>query len=55
MARGLEHHCCEHRLTELGSFSPKKRRIMGDLRAALEGYGRAVEGLFTKARSDRTW
>ncbi|KAK4812009.1 hypothetical protein QYF61_023005 [Mycteria americana] len=58
MIRGLEHLFYEDRLRELGLFSLEKRRLRGDLMAAFQYlqrlYKQAGEGLFTRARSDRT-
>jgi len=58
MLRGLEHLSYEERLRELGLFSLEKRRLWGDLLAAFQYlkavYKKVGEGLFTRARSDRT-
>jgi len=58
MIRRLEHLSCEERLRELRLFSLEKRRLQGDLNAAIQylkgAYKRAGEGLFIRACSDRT-
>lgn len=54
MPRGLEHLFYVDRLRELGLLSLEKRRCQGDLRALPKGYKRAGEGLFIRARNDRT-
>ena len=58
MIRGLEHLSYEGRLRELGLFSLEKRRLQGDLRAAVQYLkrptGRMERGLFTRVCSDRT-
>ncbi|KFV59090.1 hypothetical protein N328_08605, partial [Gavia stellata] len=58
MIRGLEHLSYEDRLRELGLFSLEKRRLCGNLVEAFQylkgAYKKVGEGLFTRARSDRT-
>jgi len=55
--RELEHLSYEERLRDLGLLSLKKRRLLGDLRAAFQclkwAYKQAGEGLFSRACSDR--
>jgi len=49
---------CEERLRELGLFSLEKTQLWGHHIAAFQylkgAYRKAVEGLFTRAWSDRT-
>jgi len=58
MIRGLEHLCCEERLGELGLIGLEKRRLRGDLTAALlhlqGAYRKDGEGLTIRECSDRT-
>jgi len=56
--RGMEHLCCEKRLSELGLFSLEKRRLQGDFIAAFQylkgAYRKDGENIFSKACCDRT-
>ncbi|GAB0203061.1 hypothetical protein GRJ2_002771700 [Grus japonensis] len=56
--KDMEHFSYEDRLRELGFFSLEKRRLQGDLIVAFQylkgAYRKAGEGLFTRARRDRT-
>jgi len=58
IGRGPEHLSYEERLRHLGLFGPEKRRLQGDLIAALQylqgACKKAAEGLFTRACRDRT-
>jgi len=58
MIRGMEHLSYEERLRDLRLFVLEKRRLQRDLITAsqyLKGaYKKAVEGLYTRACSDRT-
>lgn len=44
--RELEHLACDESLRELGLFSPKKRRLQGDLIAPFQ----CIDGTYKKAR-----
>jgi len=58
MTGGLEHLSYEKRLRELGLFSLQKRRLWGDLIAALQylvgAYRKDGENVFRRACCDRT-
>jgi len=58
MIRGLEHLSYEERLRQLGLLSLEKRRLWGDLVAALKylkgAYRKDGDNLISKACSDRT-
>jgi len=58
MIRGLEHLSHEERLRELGLFSLEKRRLWGDLMAAIQylkgPYRKDGENIFSMACCNRT-
>jgi len=58
MIRGLEHLSCEDRLSELGLFSPDKRRLWRHLVAAFQylkgAYKKDGDKLFSRACCNRT-
>lgn len=57
MITRMEHHSCEERLKELELFSLEKKRLWGDLIAAIQylkgAYKKDEVGLFTRVCSDR--
>jgi len=54
MIRGMQHLSCEERLRELGLYSLEKRRLRGAFQYLKRACKKAGEGLFTRARRDRT-
>ena len=55
MSPGMEPFPCEDRLRVLGLFSPEKKRLWEDLRAALSGgYKKQGDRLFSRVCCART-
>jgi len=58
MIRGLEHLCCEEKLTELAGVQPGEENAAGRTYSGLpvpeRAYKKAEEGLFTRACRERT-